>query len=337
MLFSIAVAACGGGGGGGSSTPASSTLGGAAAVGYPIVNGTIQVKCAGGSALTDTTTSAGAWKVTISGQTLPCAVEVSSGTINGVANSTPYHSIATSFGTVNVTPLTDLMVANLAGTAATDVWFAGLTPAALALITPTLVNTALTNLSTALSGLTPLSTINPITTAFTPTSGNTSDNMLVALKTAMTNTGVSYTTLLGYASSASFTLPAGFGTALTSAYAGTQSGGGTPTGYPITFNSPSFPWGSVSLDSMSFSTGAAHICYAKLTYHNSGTTTLIDATLTFNIVVGGVIVGQTMFMTTGLPPNSPVQGTNAIILAGATLPACGTFTLQFNPASSGTH
>lgn len=229
MIFSVAVAACGGGGGGGESSTTASTLGGVAAVGSPIANGTVQVKCAGGVILTGTTTSAGAWQVTISGQTLPCAVEVSGGTVNGTANTTPYHSVATSFGTANATPLTDLVVANLAGTATPGVWFAGLTTAALVQITTISVNTALTNLRIAFSGLAPLGMVDPITTAFTPTPGNTSDDMLAALKTSMANTGVTYATLLNNASTPNFANPvAGFGNALATAYAVTASGGTWP-------------------------------------------------------------------------------------------------------------
>ena len=217
------------GGGGGSSTPAVRALSGVAAVGTPIVNGTINVICAAGSALAPTVTaSTGAWQVTLSRQTLPCAVQVSGGTINGVINTTPYDSIATTTGTVNITPLTDLLVANLVGAATPSTWFAGLStnPAPLTTITQTQVNATLAKMSTALSGLTPLSTNNPITTAFTPTSGNVSDDMLTALATAMAYTGVTYESLLSDASTTTFTAPPGFGTALATAYNGTTSGGG---------------------------------------------------------------------------------------------------------------
>ena len=223
LIFFVAVflISCGGG----SSTPPTSTLSGVAAVGTPIVGGNISVICAAGSPLSTNTGTGGAWQVTFSGQTLPCAVEVSDGTINGVANTTNYTSIAISAGTINVTPLTDLLVANLVGTATPSTWFAGLSSnsAPLASITQTQVNTALTNLSTTLlSGLTQLSANNPITTTFTPISGNVSDDMLTALLTAMTNTGVPYTTLLGDASTA--TPITGFNTALTTAYSQTPSG-----------------------------------------------------------------------------------------------------------------
>ena len=142
LIFFVAVfiTSCSSSSGG--STPAASTgtsgtINGIAAVGTPIVGGNISVICAAGSPFSTTTDTGGAWQVTFSGETLPCAVEVSGGTINGVANTTNYNSIAISTGTVNVTPLTDLLVANLVGTATPSTWFAGLSsnPASLASIT----------------------------------------------------------------------------------------------------------------------------------------------------------------------------------------------------------
>lgn len=228
-----------GGGGGESNLPAARTLSGVAAVGSPIVNGSISASCAAGSTLTTTTSGTGSWQVTLSfTHTLPCAVQLSGGTINAAANTTPYHAIATAPGTVNITPLTDLMVANLTGTATPNTWFAGLstTPAPLTSITQNDVDTSLTNLRAALSGLTPLSTINPITTAFTPTAGNVSDDMLTALQAAMTSSGVTYVSLLGNASAPAFTAPVtGFNTALTTAYTGTTNGS-TVASFSGTYN-----------------------------------------------------------------------------------------------------
>jgi hypothetical protein len=234
FLISILLSACGGGGGGSSApaanTPTASSITIVAAVGAPLLNGTVNVICATGSPITSSTGSTGSVQVTLSGQTFPCAVEVSGGTINGAPNTTTYHSIAAAKYAVNVTPLTDLIVANLAGTANPTTWFAGLStnPATLAAITQTQVDTSLANLRTALSGLPHLSTINPITTAFNPTSGDVSDDMLTALATAMANTGVTHAALLSNAAVPAFTAPvSSFGTALTTAYAGTVSGGGS--------------------------------------------------------------------------------------------------------------
>lgn len=227
-LVSLTLGGCGGGGG--SSTPASNSLSGTSAVGYPIVGGAVQVKCAAGAALTTTTSSTGTWQVTLNSQTLPCAVAVSGGTINSIANSTSYHSIAISAGVINVTPFTDLMVANLTAQNP-GMWFTGLTPALLTALTQAQVNTVLANLRAALSGLAPLATINPITTSFSAIPGNTMDDLLAALQLAMSNTGSTYTTLLNAASTSSFaTVVAALNAALPAAYATTPSGTPPATG-----------------------------------------------------------------------------------------------------------
>lgn len=219
------LSACGGGGGAAST----GTLGGKAAVGFPIVAGTVSVVCSGGGRLASTTDIAGAWLVTLSGQTLPCAVEVTGGTINGIANSLAYHSVAMSFGTVNVTPLSDLLVANLAGTNPTT-WFAGLNANSLAAINSSALSAALTRLRAALPALAALVTIDPITLPFIATSGNAIDDMLSALRAALANSGVSYASLLSAATASTITPPAGLGAALTTAYSGTSTGGGSGNG-----------------------------------------------------------------------------------------------------------
>jgi hypothetical protein len=227
-ITALLLAGCGGGGSS-TPTPTASTLGGVAAVGYPIIGATVQVQCAAGSALSTTTSNTGTWQVTFSGQTAPCAVQVSGGTINGGSNTTNYHSITTttSTNTANVSPLTDMVVANLVGTSTPDTWFAGLTsnPAPLSAITLANINASVANLAAALPQL-PLGANNPLTMTFSATPGTVGDDMLAALQTAMTNSATTYATLLADASTPGFTAPAAsFDTALTAAYAGTASGG----------------------------------------------------------------------------------------------------------------
>ncbi|MEY4294533.1 MAG: hypothetical protein RLY82_221 [Pseudomonadota bacterium] len=231
LLAALAVGVLTGCGGGGSTA---TTLSGTAAVGAPIVGGTIAVICSGGSAVGNAATDTiGGWTVTLSGQTLPCAVQVSGGTINGVTNTTPYHSIASALGTVNVTPMTDLIVANAAGTSTPNTWFAAVTPTGLAGITPVAMTTALAQVRTALN-LPALSVVNPLTTAFTPEAGNQVDDILTALQLAITNTGSSLATLRTAASNPTFTPPVGFSTALNTQHGNTSSGGApapaAPTG-----------------------------------------------------------------------------------------------------------
>lgn len=222
----LALTACGGGDG--VLNQVNGTLAGTAAVGNPIAGGTVKVICAGGSELPSSTTSGmGAWQVTLAGQGLPCAVQVSGGSVNGVANSTVYHSIAVALGTVNVTSLTDLLLANLVGSATPATWFSGLTanPAVLTSIGQAQVDSALAKLRGAMTGLAPLASVNPITTRFTPAPGNVSDDMLAALQSAMKATGIPYSTLLNSAAAAAFTAPGSTLTAaLTTAYTATVSG-----------------------------------------------------------------------------------------------------------------
>jgi len=200
-------------------TPTSNNFSGVAAVDDPIANGTITVMCADGASLSTLTNTTGAWTVDIAGHTLPCAVEISGGTVNNITNTTAYYSIATGVGTVNINPLTDLMLANVAASFSPGLWFAALTPSTLASITTDSINTSLINQCAALSGLTPLCINNPVTTGFTTSSDNTIYNMLVALQMAMLNTGVTYNSLLGNTADAGYSAPAtGFNTALNDSY-----------------------------------------------------------------------------------------------------------------------
>lgn len=223
LAASLVLAGCGGGD---DVTTASSTttLSGTAAVGVPIVAGQISVTCSGGSALSTTTDSAGAWQVTTSGQTLPCAVQVSGGTVGGSANGTPYHSIAMSFGTINITPLTDLVIANLTGKAP-NAWFTGLNAAALQGLSGTALTDALNRVNTALGLSATLNGSNPLTVNFTATNGNLIDDILEALAGA----GSNHAALLALAAQANFTAPSGFDFA--TAYTAVQAanGGGSST------------------------------------------------------------------------------------------------------------
>jgi hypothetical protein len=238
LIPTLLLAGCGG-----DAQQQTSTLSGVAAVGSPIANGIIKIYCVSGDALNSITSSTGGWQVTLTGQTLPCAVQVGGGTINGAANNTNYHSIATSIGVSNVTPLTDLVVANLVGTATPAIWFDGLNTSSTPLvnISEANVNTSIARMHTALSGL-PLNTNNPITMNLAATPGTVGYNMLVALGSAIANTpGVTYSSLLSNASSASFSAPnQSFVSALTAAYVGMSGGSGSTAPPP---NMPSAPNG----------------------------------------------------------------------------------------------
>lgn len=199
------------------------SLSGTAATGAPIANGAITVKCAGGNDLQTTTASNGQWSVTLSGHTLPCAVQV------GAGGGQNLHSLAYEIGTVNVTPLTDLVVANLVGTEPAS-WFAGLGPSAWQAITSAAVGTAVGNLRTALN-LPALQSLDPIRDAFQATAGNTMDDILESLADALASTGMNYGQLLAAAYSANFASAVQtLATALNTAYASHAAGGGGSSG-----------------------------------------------------------------------------------------------------------
>ncbi len=129
----VLMTGCNGGGGDGEDTPAAATtLSGTAAAGAPIV-GTVTIKDSSSPAQTKTVTieADGNYTVDVSDMTAPYLVRA-----DGYVGGNDYHlySAGTSAdvgGTINITPLTDLIVANIAGEVARDYFehgdFSGLT------------------------------------------------------------------------------------------------------------------------------------------------------------------------------------------------------------------
>jgi hypothetical protein len=166
--------------------------------------------------LTTVTSSTGTWTVTIGGQTLPCAAQVAGGTVGGVANSTPYHSIAVSFGTVNITPLTELVVAQLTG-ANPNTWFGSPTFTG---VNSAAITTALNTVSTNLGLAGTLGETNPLTAAFVAQNGSLQDDVLEALKTTLADVSVNktYAELLAAAVAKDFTTFTGFQSTFSTIY-----------------------------------------------------------------------------------------------------------------------
>ena len=175
------LAACGGGGGssssGGTTTP-SLQLSGTAATGAALAGADVQVKCAGGTG-TATTSSAGGYTVTISGGTLPCLIKVS-GTANGVAVS--LHSLADSGtaaangntnATANVTPVTEMIVAQLVAAMPADA-FANFNTQQ---VTATAVASAASAIVEALKAAgVDMNGIDPLKATLVPANGSTAGN-----------------------------------------------------------------------------------------------------------------------------------------------------------------
>ncbi|WP_414444647.1 hypothetical protein [Burkholderia sp. 22PA0106] len=196
-----ALAACGGGGSdnASASSPADNTqtvtTSGTAAIGSPIVGGSVSLKCASGTAASTTTGSDGSWTVSLKRTDYPCAVRVSSGQANGTTLASPLHSVAAASGTTNITPLTDLEVGVL-GKGDPETWFNAVKNGDLSgTITSSSLADALATLQTALSTLPGKPSLpngfNPLTTSFKAEKGDSSDNLLERYGVALTAAGLS--------------------------------------------------------------------------------------------------------------------------------------------------
>ena len=112
----LAAILAGCGGGGGASNPAAgSAVSGVAATGLAIANGQVSLKCTAGDAPSVRTLADGSFSVDVSKATLPCVARVD---YNDATTGVPQklHSLAQVAGNVNITPVTDMLVANLSST-----------------------------------------------------------------------------------------------------------------------------------------------------------------------------------------------------------------------------
>lgn len=232
-VASLGLVACGGGSDDGTNPPpkvAATQLSGTAAIGSPVAGAAVQVRCADASNTLETVTNAaGVWQVTTTGQSLPCAVRVSGGNL---AAGQALYSAALDFGNVNVTPLTDLLIANAAGTSPAT-WWGNNGPADFSALTATKVEKALTQLRSALA-LPALQNIDPRLTAFTATPKNAMDDILEALQQALSNSGISYQALLNEASKANFMMSPDFKLTLQTAHRTITVGEPAPDSNPGT-------------------------------------------------------------------------------------------------------
>lgn len=196
-VVALTLAGCGGNGngdatgdGGGSAAPANEVkLSGTAASGLALADSTVDVKCVSGTG-TAVTNATGGYTVTVTDGALPCVIKVT-GTADGVPVT--LHSVAeagttsgsTTTATANVTPLTEMVMAQLAGgmpASLFDSFGAGST------VTSAQLSAATTTLLTALGTATgiDLSAIDPFKATLVPatstTAGNAYDDALEALK-----------------------------------------------------------------------------------------------------------------------------------------------------------
>lgn len=158
-----------------SSSSSSTTLVGTAAVGVPISGTVVAIDINGVMSPAATTTAEGAFVVNVNGMTAPFILTIT-GTANG--RQVSLNSIATNVGqTVNITPLTDLIVSTAAGTPGEAVLAASCVPVSnvvpQACLNSLAAATSSTNLSQAVTAvknmIAPLNTAgtDPITGSFT--------------------------------------------------------------------------------------------------------------------------------------------------------------------------
>jgi hypothetical protein len=177
-IAAAALAACGGGGDSATnpspSTSSSTTISGTAATGASIPDATVDVKCATGGGST-TTGADGRFSITLQDATRPCVLSV------GAPDGTTLHSIVESgSGTeavANITPLTELLAASIAGGSTTN-FFANFDAAAQAKLTPETLTEARQSVTLALSGIVDLSGVDPLTDTLVAATGSTAGNEL---------------------------------------------------------------------------------------------------------------------------------------------------------------
>jgi hypothetical protein len=214
IITVVALAACGGGGEStlelGSAQAGNEAKGnGVVAVGSPVANAQLSITCAGGTPINVAADANGAFSFPANKQILPCAVRASGGTVDGTANTQELFSVFYSFGRVNVTPLTDLLVARLAGEDPAG-YYAGFTGGNRSTkVSSETVAAASSELRQYLTALgvdaSTLTSFNLITSSFTPTAGDSHDAVLDATVARLSANALTQAT--ARTAMVSFTLP----------------------------------------------------------------------------------------------------------------------------------
>lgn len=190
----LLLSACGGSD---NDTAATTTsVSGTAATGAPIVDGTVALRCMNAWTGSASTGSNGSWTVQVPTANLPCAVRLSGGT----GNTQDLYSLVTGSGasiTSNLTPLTSLALAKATGAPLDSTWFNALNSAGVQELSSLIAN-AISQLIAAMqsAGYTLPANFNPLTQTFSPVNGNAYDDLLEALKAALTDAGTDLDTAL---------------------------------------------------------------------------------------------------------------------------------------------
>lgn len=201
VLATAGLVACGGG----SDAPANTTetlppeaalsISGVAAVGAPLAQASVQVRCSTGTPASTTTLPDGSYSLRMVGAALPCALRASGGTVGSVTNAQVLHAwlpgpAGSTSARANLTPLTELMAAQLAG-GDPAAFFDALDASTFAQITTAATATALDAVRTGLPEAlrSALGSTDPLTAVF-QANGTGLDAVLDQLKDALAAAGV---------------------------------------------------------------------------------------------------------------------------------------------------
>lgn len=213
-VAATALTACGGGGEptlelGNAQAGSEAKGSGVVAVRAPVANAQVTITCAGGTPVRVAADTNGAFSFPADRQLLPCSVRASGGTVDGAPNVQDLHSVFFTLGRVNVTPLTDLLVARLAGEDPVlyDAGFtSGNRSARVSAETVAAASSELRQYLTALGvDASTLASFNLITGSFTPTAGDSHDAVLTATASRLAANALTLTA--ARSAMVSFTLP----------------------------------------------------------------------------------------------------------------------------------
>ena len=315
---------CGGGGGGGGAT---ASISGTAATGAPIVGKVVAID-ANGNQFTASTSASGAYTVNVSGGTAPFILTIvgtsSSGTVT-------LSSIATAVGqTVNITPLTDLIVSTAAGqpggSALVDLCTPTVQPGCTAALTAATTGSNLSSAVTAVTGMiAPLNTNNtdPLNGTFTANGTGMDavlDQILVAPATAQGAMATVTLIAVPGATLGSVTMPVSAG--------GTSTvGAGTATASDITAATTA----ASSLSEIQACMASFNALYATSTMPSaSQVTPYFDSTFSF-----GSGLNQAQAITLFSTPATATAGTNGgFAYKGLTFTADALSDFDFSPQTS---
>jgi hypothetical protein len=174
-----------------------------------VANAQVNITCTRGTPISVAADAHGSFSFPADRQVLPCAVRAYGGTVDGVANAQDLYSVFYTFGRVNVTPLTDLLVARLAAEDPAD-FYAGFTAdnrsTRVSAETVAAASAELRQYLTALGvDVSALVGFNLITGSFTPEASDGHDAVLRATAARLAASGLTQT--MARSAMVSFTLP----------------------------------------------------------------------------------------------------------------------------------